>query len=363
MNAEMKIGTKEAMGLLAMIMSGKIFLSYPRDMAALGGPAGWMIVVLAGVLSLIGLYFMVALLRKFPSQNIVEIGRKLGGAYIGSIPGLVIFLFFLILTSLTLRKYSETFILTLLPRTPISVISFFSIGIMLYAAVLGIETLTRVAWFFAPYLLTALVIILFFSFTKGDPGQLAPVFGPGPVALLKHSLANSSLFGELLLLPLIAPLIRKQDRLGKVGGLSLAISISIIAVVVLGNVLVFNDREASRMIFPIFQLARLINFGEFIQRVESVFVFLWFFAAGVQLCGLFYGIVTSFAQTFRISNYRPLVFPLSILVFTISLLPGSMSASMLFNDFILSGFYAAIAFGLPFLLWVFAVIFKKGETQ
>ncbi|HEX3047353.1 MAG TPA: hypothetical protein VHY08_21555, partial [Bacillota bacterium] len=72
-----------------------------------------------------------------------------------------------------------------------------------------------------------------------------------------------------------------------------------------------------------------------------------------------YGIVTSFAQTFRISNYRPLVFPMSILVFTISLLSGSMSATMLFNDFVLSGFYAAVAFGLPFLLWVFALILKK----
>jgi spore germination protein KB len=363
MKPEKKIGTNEALGLLAMMMSGKIFLSYPRDMALLGDAAGWIIVLMAGIFSLLGFYFIYALIRRFPGQNIIEIGHEVGGSIFGTLTGLLMFLFFLILTSFILREYAETYILTILPRTPISVISFFLLGIMIYATVLGIETLTRVAWFFAPYLLTTLLIILFFSLSKGEIGNLTPVLGTGPLALLKHSAIHTSLFAEILLFALIAPLIRKQERIAKIGLASLLISILINAIVALGIVLVFNYRESGRLIFPIFQLARLIAFGEFIQRVESVFVFLWFFAAGVQLCGLFYGTVTGFAQTFKIKNYRPLVFPLAVLVFTVSLLPGSLSAAIQWNDFILSIFYTAAAFGVPFFLWLIAVIFKKKGSR
>ncbi|MCL6590434.1 MAG: spore germination protein [Firmicutes bacterium] len=360
MKQESKIGANEALGLLSMMMSGKIFLSYPRDMAMLGGAAGWIIVLLAGVFSLAGFYFIYALIRKFPSRNIIEIGHEAGGPFIGTLTGLLMFLFFLALTSFILREYAETYILTILPRTPISVISFFLLGIMIYATVLGIEILTRVAWFFAPYLLTTLLIILFFSLSQGNIENLCPILGTGPLAIFKHSLSHSSIFAEILLFALIAPLIRKQKRLARIGLASLLIAIIINAIVAMGIVLVFNYREAGRLIFPIFQLARLITFGEFIQRVESVFVFLWFFAAGVQLCGLFYGTVIGFAGAFKIKNYRPLVFPLGLLVFTISLLPGSLSSAIQWNDFTLSNYYAMVAFGTPFILWFFAAILKKG---
>ena len=191
MHNESKIGHREALTLLATLMSAKVFLSFPRDMALLGGAAGWLIILFAGIFSLIGFYFLNGLIHKFPTRNIIQISHQLTGNIIGTTLGLAIFSFFLLLTSLMLRKFAESFILAILPRTPISVIILVFLVLLIYTASLGIETLSRVAWFFGPYLLIALLTILVFSLPQGSLLNLTPILGTGPGAILKNSLISS----------------------------------------------------------------------------------------------------------------------------------------------------------------------------
>jgi len=170
---------------------------------------------------------------------------------------------------------------------------------------------------------------------------------------------NISLFSEILLLGLIAPLIANKSKIFGVGAYSVIISIVINIAIVMLVVLVFNYISAAKQIFPVFQLARLVSLEEFIQRVEAVFVFFWFFTAAIQLSALFYGTVTSFAQAFHIKDYRPLSIPIGVLVFTLSLIPGSMTRAVDINDFQISKYYSLVAFGIPLLLWLASLIMNK----
>ncbi len=358
---EEQIGHREALIMLTIMLTGKIFLSFPRNLALLGNGAGWIIVLLAGGFSLIGLYFLHQVLKRYPEQNIVEIAQTALGKYLGLAAGLVIFLFFLLLTAVYLRQFAESFILAILPRTPISVISGVFLLLLIWAMLQGIEALSRVAILLGPYLLTALILIVAFTLPQMHLGNLSPVLGPGVGSILKFSVFEISSFAELLLLGIITPLIRKKQERYKVGLYSLVTAVLINTGVVAAVVMIFNYNAARRLMFPMFQLTRLISFGEFIQRVEAVFVFLWFFWAGIQLGGLFYGALTSFAQTFKIKDYRPLVFPLAVIVFTASLLPSSMTQAVEWSgstyDLPLLGyFYSGMTVGLPLLLWVAVLI-------
>lgn len=363
MSTEEKIGYHEALTLLVITISAKIFLSFPRNMALLGDAAGWIIVLLAGILSLLGYFFISALLRKYPGKNIIQIAQQVGGGFVGKIIGILFFLFFLVITSLYLRQFAESFILAVLPRTPISVLTIFFLVLLIYATLLGIETLSRVAWLLGPYLLATLSIILIFSFPQATSNFLTPILGPGPTRLLKYSVLNLSIFSEIILLGMIAPIIRDRHRINRIGLISLIASLVLNVGITVLVITVFNFTAAQKMIFPVFQLTRLIAYGEFIQREEAVFVFLWFFWAGIQLSGLFYSAVTSFAQTFRIKNYRPLTLPIAVLAFTISLIPTSMTEAVELNDYAVSPswisiYYAAVAFGIPLLLWLVSVVHK-----
>ncbi|HBF38782.1 MAG TPA: hypothetical protein DDW50_15875 [Firmicutes bacterium] len=212
-------------------------------------------------------------------------------------------------------------------------------------------------------MVAALFIILLFGMAHTDVPRLLPILGTGPSALLNSSLTNISLFSEILLFGLIAPLIANQAKLFGVGFYSIIIAILINIALTIVMILVFNYIASARLIFPAFQLARLITLEKFIQRVEAVFVFLWFFTAAIQLSALFYGTVISFAQAFRIGDYRPLSIPLGVLVFTISLIPTSMTQAVNLNDFQISKYYSIVVFGVPLLLWLVSLMIHKKSSE
>lgn len=365
MNSENKIGQRETLTLLIVVISAKIFLSLPRNLAQIAAGAGWMITLLAGLNALIGFIFIYGIAKRYPSLTIVEAGRKICGPFIGTVIGSVFFVFFLCLTSLLLRQFAESFILAILPSTPISVILLFFLILLAYSVFLGIETLARIAWAIGPYLLTALAAILVFTIPEMKLTFLLPVFGKGIGPIFQGSLMHGSIYAEILLFGFLTPLLRKKENLFKVGLFGLLISILICLVIEIFVLTIFNYVAATRMTFPIFQLTRLISIGEFVQRVEAVFVFLWFFTACIQLGGLFYGTLISFSEAFHIEEHKPLIIPLGLLVFCISLLPTSMTEAVDINDFRLSGFYTAIAFGIPAIVWLIAFLTKKkaGDAQ
>lgn len=353
-----KLGFRETLTLLIIMISCKVFLSFPRNMAVLGTSAAWLIVLLSGLYSIVGFIFIRQLLRKYPAENIFEISRKTAGKFLGAGLSFLIFLYFLVVSSLIIREFSESFILAILPRTPISVITIFFLILSIYSVLLGIETISRLAWFFGPYLLIGLVVIIAFS-NPTDVQLLLPILGPGFLPLLKNSVIYISSFSEILLLAVIAPLIRERERIGEIGILSLSISNLILSGLTAIIILTFNYAGASRLIFPVFQLTRLIMLGEFIQRVESVFVFLWFLSAVIGMSGLFYGTVVSFSETFQIRDHRPLIFPLAILIFTLSMIPQSMSETVIWDSFKISRFYPLIWIGIPLFLWILSLFRKK----
>jgi spore germination protein (amino acid permease) len=363
MEKNSKLGHREILTLLITIISGKVFLTLPRNLILLGDSAGWLIIGLAGLFSLMLFQLLYALIRKYPEDNIFEIARLLSGKYLGTGLGILIFLFFLFDTSLLIRQFAESFILAILPRTPLSIITAIFIVLLMYATFLGIETLSRVAWFFGPYLLLGLVAIFVFAFPN-NPQQLLPLLGSGPLPITKNAVLQISSFAEIILLGVLAPLIREKDKVYGVGFWGLLISGVIITGITANVIMMFNYASASNLAFPVLQLTRLISLGKFVQRADSLFVFLWFLTAGIQIGGLFYGVVVSFSETFRIKEYRPLVFPLAILAFTLSMWPQSMTETNHIAFFARSKYFALITFGIPLLLWFLSIFIKpkRGAT-
>ncbi|TCL65304.1 spore germination protein (amino acid permease) [Hydrogenispora ethanolica] len=361
---EEKIGHREALTLIVILLTAKIFLSFPRNLALLSDAAGWITVLLAGICSLIGWFFLNAVLAKYPELNLVEIAQKVTGGWIGKIIGLLITVFFMFLTALYLRQFAESFILAILPHTPISVISLAFLFLLVYANLLGIEILSRVAWLFGPYLVAALILIIGFALPQAKLDYITPALGPGVLKVIRFSFFEISSFAEILLLGIIAPLIRKREKRFRVGVYGLILATLINTALAAITVMVFNYVATQGLIFPALQLSRLISFGEFFQRVEALFVFLWFFWAGIQLGGLFYGSVTSFAQTFKIEDYRPLIFPVAVLVFAVSMIPSSMTQAVQWSgstsELAWLGYsYSGVAFGIPLLLWCWTLIRGK----
>ena len=74
-----------------------------------------------------------------------------------------------------------------------------------------------------------------------------------------------------------------------------------------------------RHMFPSYVLAKQINIGNFLERVEILIAGIWFVNGLLQTTFYFYGFVTGLAQVLKIEDYRPLVLPLGMILVVFSL--------------------------------------------
>lgn len=359
-----RIGSREAFFLLFSVLSAKVFLSTPQYLAEDAQTAAWLLILLSALWAALGWTMTVAFLRRFPGLSLIEATEQTLGPYLAIPVQFVYTGIFLYVTVVTLRQFAETVLSAVLPITPISVISITLLGASAYACYLGLESVTRTARFFVPavvVLVTGLLLLAIPSGARTD--QLLPLLGPGPVALLWRSLERSSLFVEVLLLGVLVPNLKEPEKMPRVGYLAIfASALFLLAVQVVFEML-FPYPAGAKTPFPLLAVARLINIGRFLQRVESLFIFAWIFAAATNLSGVLYATISSYAQLLHLKSYRPLAAAFFVLAVALSFFPSNLVEAMALDRNVLRVWGAVLAFGFPILLWGIAAIRGKGGHQ
>jgi len=97
---------------------------------------------------------------------------------------------------------------------------------------------------------------------------------------------------------------------------------------------------------PIYQMSRLIEYGRFFQRIESIFVFAWAASALGYLSIGFFFLVYVFKLTFKLKYYRPLIIPFALIVFVLAILPKSLMTTIKLETL----YFRSTAWIIPFAL-------------
>ncbi|MDA8210631.1 MAG: endospore germination permease [Clostridia bacterium] len=355
------IGYREAVALLAIMLITKVFLTCPSNISDLGGTAGWLVVLVYLLVAVVAVLPGLALLKRYPDRTLIEVAEEFGGAITGILVALLLFGYFLLSTVIIMRQFTETVIVALLPTTPISLITVFFLLGMLYPCYQGIESLTRGAWLLMPFFALGLFGVLALVLPWANPDYLFPFWGPGLPAILKAGPMKSSMLGEILLVTLLNPYLRDRQKVTAVVMSSLIISGLIFTLTVLVYQMVFPyPASGTEITYPMYNLARLIYFGRFVQRVESIFIFIWVFSLLVNVSALFYGTTVSLARGLNLPFYRPLLFPVAVLIYSLNFLILNFPTAAWLDAEVLHNYGWIIAFGLPALVWLLAKLRDKG---
>ena len=121
------------------------------------------------------------------------------------------------------------------------------------------------------------------------------------------------------------------------------------------GVMMLGVRGISRVTFPVLETARMVGFGQFLERAEILFLALWFSAALLKLAAVFYASITSVADVLGLRDYRPLIIPYALLGTALSLIPKTVLETFDYlGMFVKYSVWYAIA--LPVVLLVGAVV-------
>lgn len=357
---EGKFGSQEAVCLTIVAISAKVFFSSPATVAALVGTAGWYMTIISALTAAVGFFFIYKLLRRFPGRDITFIYAQ----SLGPVPG---FLFSGILAAslmaiavIRLAEFNEVIKIYVLPLSPNWFITGIAAVCALVLAILGLESMARFARISIYLLAFGLLAVLILGLQNYDMNNLYPFWGYGLGKTVSTGIQRSSAYGEIILLAVFAESLQGVKFIKREGWLSLLFSGLIISSSILSYTLTFPYYSAMEVAAPMYQLATLIDYGRFFQRLEAIFLFLWVLSTLLSISVIYYASVFVYCRMFGIGDKNPIALAGFAILYALALIPLDIGSVISSGVQMVRSYGAIPAFIMPLIALIAAALRRKG---
>ena len=362
MERKITFGQWEAVCMLITLLTAKLILNYPRILASIGGPAAWFLNIYYFLIVTAVFYLISKLYGRFEGKDLIDIGESIGGKPVKIIVGVILLGFIIGLTSIYLRTYSEEMKVISLNKSPLSfVMLFFAIGIIV-SSYLGLEPIVRIQVIVIPINILFWIVFIIALLPRIDFSNFTPFLGIGAKDVFVKSITKLGGYQDLIFLFLFMPFIRKGGEFKKIGYKAITISSIMFLVTTFVFTGIYPYPSILEGYIPIYELARMIGFGRFLERFESVFMIIWAILGLMYLSIIFYFIVHVFRKTFDLQYQRPLILPFAVIIFSISALferlADTVDITILFRDWSL-----VVLLCMTIILLVLGRFIGKGKNM
>lgn len=360
-----KISRNQFAILVMMFTVGSSILILPSGLAAEAKQDAWIAALIAIAVGVALVVLYTALGNRYSTMTLPEYSEIILGKWLGKMVSILYFAFFFLLSALVLRNIGDFLSTYELPHTPIAVTHIVFLLVVIMSIRLGLETFSRTAEFFFPWVIALIFVLLFAIAPQIELKNLQPIMGEGVKPIIRASIpfVGSPILELVVFLMVIPAINRKQG--GKMGFLTGYLMGGIVLFLVsIFTVLVLGVDVTSRKIYPSYTLAKQINIGNFIQRVEAIASFLWFITIFIKLSLSFYASAFCLAHILKLKDYRVVIFPLAIIMLVLSLVAYPNTAYFL--TFVSATWpFLALMYGLilPLLLFLISSFTKKSEPK
>ncbi|MGE4274370.1 MAG: endospore germination permease [Desulfitobacterium sp.] len=305
------------------------------------------------------------LAKRFPHQTFFEYTDTILGK-LGKLIGILYILFLIHNAALTINYFSEFLTTVVMLLTPPL---FFKISLLLlaaYAAYKGIENLGRLSELFAPIILFTVLVVVLSLVKDMDSKEFLPLLESGvfPSSFLSgFYLASATI--EIIAMAVILPFLNDCSKL-KTVYLTFPLLLGVFVFIITATVIaLFGDDLAKNLTYPFYNAVRLIQLGNFVERVESIHVALWVLGLSINLSLYLYVMALGASQVFQLKTYKPLLLPLVSIIIPVSAMLGKNIVELKeFTSFQIHPWFTIIfIFIIPFLLLLTAIIRKQGDYQ
>jgi spore germination protein KB len=266
---------------------------------------------------LITVYIAFRLHNMYPGQNIVQASERIIGRIPGKMIGLIILFFYLYLNGIVIREYSEFLVGVFLHLTPFIVVSGSMVLVCALAVRGGVEIVGRFAQLFLPAFVFFFLFIAIPIIPDLSPSNMLPVMGEGIMPSISGAGVLQTWFSEYITVSFLLPFVTDREKAAKSTLISL---FAVILTLVISNleILLLLGEITGNYTYPFLIVAKYISLAEFFTHLESLHMAIWVLGVFVKICVFFYVFVLGTAQWMNLSDYRPIVFPLSFILILFS---------------------------------------------
>jgi spore germination protein KB len=315
--------------LVLLFTIGTSIIIAPSMLAAYAKQDGWISALIGLLVGLFVVWCYASIGTYFKDKTLIAVINESFGKYLGFVVALVFSVFALILSSLVLSNIGNFVNTRLLLGTPLDSVEYTFVITVVIGVRLGIETICRSTEFLIPLFAFLFLILTFAVLPQMDVENLLPVFEHDVHDIFKSSYGFISFpFVELMLFLMLTPYVAKQKNIKKgyligatVGGVLLVI-ITVVSIMSLGG------GGTAINTYPAFSIAKKIDVGGVVQRMEVIMAWIWMFSIFSKLSVCLYVSTVCFQQLFRLRDVNCLTLPIAL-----SLIPLSQWLSPSAVDF------------------------------
>lgn len=304
-----KISNQQLLFLMAGFVQGSVLLI--DFTVGITEHQTWMVILAGLAITAPVILSYVALSKRFPGMNIVQINDMIYGHFLGKVISIYYIFFFLMTLSFNIRDIGELYTNFLMQDTPFIFLLIVFTATCAYAVTKGIEVLARTSHLFV---LTGLFVIIgtfILLVDQMDFTNFLPFFEQPFIRIFQGIHIVSTIpFGETVVFLMIMGCMNKSEYLAKNTFLGLLIGVISLLIVSVRNTAVLGKTQ-SIWTSTSFQSIRLINIGTVLPRMDFLIgiaqTILIFFKCSL----FFYVLVVALSQLFGLKSYLPLVLPLA----------------------------------------------------
>lgn len=353
------ISNRQLFAFTSLFVCGSATLVIAASAATLARQDAWIAGIVAIIFGLATLWITSYLGGLYPNKTIIEVIQLLMGKWIG---GFVIinYIFMCFVATCQIIWYvGNFFTTTYMPETPTYAITVMFGVALIIAIMYGLEVITRASEIF--FIIVCLVFIASMGLVAPNMkvNNLLPVMEKGITPILKGSIALFAFSGaQMVLLNIIYPVNIKDMKSarralfkGFLFGMGIILITILMALLVLGPSITANAR------FPSFLLAKEINVGIILTRLEALTILSWLLTIFIIALLYFYNGILGIAQLIGINNYKRIVIPYGLLQIVVAeFIYDNVPYQMDWDSNVWPAYIFTFGFVLPIVLLVIAKI-------
>ncbi|SFL92164.1 spore germination protein KB [Gracilibacillus orientalis] len=316
-----KLDGKQFTVLVIMNTLGASIIFIPSIATNYGKENGWITLIFSTILGVFIILLYNQIIKKLNGKEFFSTIDILFGKWLGAIIIMLLTCYIFINTFANLWAISDFISLQILMGTPFEVISLIIALTVLIAIRYGIEVIGRTAQLFFPFTMLCALLLTLLVIKDADFSNITPIFQLNKSATIVGTLPIVSVtFLELVILLAITDNVNNIQSARKgflVGGFTSGL---ILLVITLACITVLGVQGTANYAYPIYALGQRISIFDFVERVEIIVAFIWFFTIFIKLCVSFYVFTNGISHLLKLKNYKTLSVPLALFIFLASIL-------------------------------------------
>lgn len=361
-----KMQNLEAIFLIIIVMINKLIINIPYYITDLVGTGAIINLIYIGIIGLIFVILLNYFFQKFPNSDIIDISEFLGGKTLKIIMSIIFICSFFFVAYVTISDFSNLLKTVYFKNSPlIFILLFFMIGILI-ANLVGFRSIIHTICVIIPFGLSSILLALFAIYGEISLNKFSPFFGYNFKTTFLNGLLNIFSLYVITYYYFLMPMLKNNIDFKKITIISYIISWILLFLTVISISAIFPMSNSSEPLNSLYLLSRKIELGDFLQRLDALFILLWMVSVFSYLSLSIFMINRIFQKITNIQDQKIISFSIVSIFFGLCLLPFNTEICHFIENVIYRYLIIGLSFGLCFIILILGNLkfkFKKGNLK